>query len=228
MIKLNNTTIGSAYLGSTPISKIYKGNDLIYQKQKAYIEVMSQQPYFLYYLNGADERTLLNPFPMYSLQKIYFDEPIISMRNMFNGNPTLASLNINNLDISEVRDMSYAFANTTIRSLYIDKLDTSKVTNMSYMFYRGLDRDRFVISLDTSNVTDMSYMFNGALVSYLDVSSFDISKVTKMDCMFGSNIYLQHITCKQSFKDWCMANQDIITLPTNMREGGSGVWEIVK
>lgn len=32
MIKLNNKTIGSAFLGSTPISKIYKGEQLVYNK----------------------------------------------------------------------------------------------------------------------------------------------------------------------------------------------------
>ena len=45
--------------------------------------------------------------------------------------------------------------------------------------------------------------------------------------MFDGCGSLNHIKCKQSFKDWCLTNQDRIKLPTTMREGGSGTWEIV-
>ena len=36
---------------------------------------------------------------------------------------------------------------------------------------------------------------------------------------------LTRIKCKQAFKDWCWTNQDTISLPTAVREGGT--WEIV-
>ena len=39
---------------------------------------------------------------------------------------------------------------------------------------------------------------------------------------------LNYIRCTQYFKDWCITNQDTINLPTSMREGGDGIWEIVE
>lgn len=46
--------------------------------------------------------------------------------------------------------------------------------------------------------------------------------------MFNNCSNLTHIKCKQSFKDWCWINQDEIELPTAMRNGGNGQWEIVE
>ena len=61
----------------------------------------------------------------------------------------------------------------------------------------------------------------------LDLSNFDMSKATSYDSMFGYCDKLTHIKCKQAFKDWCITHQDEIELPTTMREGGSGTWEII-
>ena len=54
-----------------------------------------------------------------------------------------------------------------------------------------------------------------------------MSKATSYDGMFGGCNKLNHITCKQAFKDWCITHQDAIELPTAMREGGTGTWTIV-
>ena len=54
-----------------------------------------------------------------------------------------------------------------------------------------------------------------------------MSKATKYTNMFQNCTKLSTIKCKQAFKDWCITNQDVIKLPTAMREGGSGTWEIV-
>ncbi|MBD5235310.1 MAG: hypothetical protein HDS61_02690, partial [Barnesiella sp.] len=61
----------------------------------------------------------------------------------------------------------------------------------------------------------------------LDLSNFDTSSVTDMRYMFNGCSLLKNIRCTQAFKDWCINNQDIIDLPDQMREGGSGTWDIV-
>ena len=54
-----------------------------------------------------------------------------------------------------------------------------------------------------------------------------MSNATSFTDMFKFCNKLTHIKCKQSFKDWCITNQDTIKLPDAMREGGSGTWEII-
>ena len=45
--------------------------------------------------------------------------------------------------------------------------------------------------------------------------------------MFNGCTNLNHIKCKQAFKDWCINNASSISLPDTMKEGGTGTWEIV-
>jgi surface protein len=73
-----------------------------------------------------------------------------------------------------------------LASIDLTNLDTSNVTNMSYMFFNcesliELNLD----NINTSNVTDMSGMFSGCSgLTSLDLSNFDTSKVTDMAFMF--------------------------------------------
>ena len=127
----------------------------------------------------------------------------------------------------ETNDSGYN--NRNITKLDVTHLNTFNVTNMESMFANcqsltSLDLSNF----DTSRVTNMTGMFAVCRsLTSLDLSNFDISKVTKMSAMFYSCSSLNHIKCKQAFKDWCWANQNTIQLPTALRSGGSGRWEIV-
>ena len=101
----------------------------------------------------------------------------------------LKEITFNNIDTSNVTDMSYMFRGcvslTNINGL--NYFDTSSVTDMSYMFayccnLTSLDLSSF----DTSNVSNMSYMFYGQKhTKIFDLSSFDTSKVTDMSYMFS-------------------------------------------
>ena len=89
----------------------------------------------------------------------------------------------------------------------LENLNTSEVSNMSYMFYNSTYRyyedanlDLILSHFDTSNVTDMSYMFAGFTImktwdaeneytftytkGALDISSFTINPSTNTDYMF--------------------------------------------
>ena len=117
-----------------------------------------------------------------------------------------------------------------ITSFDFSKYDTSNFTTMSLMFsgctnLTSLDLSNF----DTSKVTNMSQMFSGCTnLTSLDLSNFDTSKVTDMQSMFSTCNSLTHIKCTQTFKDWCWTNQNTIDLPTAMRDGGNGQWEIIQ
>ncbi|TYV60604.1 BspA family leucine-rich repeat surface protein [Listeria monocytogenes] len=108
---------------------------------------------------------------------------VTSMRQMFYSNAA-TSLDLSNFDTSKVTDMYYMFAASAATSLDLSNWDTSNVINMESMFYGSLATSLDVSSLDTSNVTNMKQMFIGSLATSLDLSNFDTSKVTNMYGMF--------------------------------------------
>lgn len=149
-------------------------------------------------------------------------------------------VNLNTLDTSFLTDMTSMFSQCSeLTSLDLSSFNTTNVTNMSSMFIGCINLTTLDLSnFNTSKVTNMSNMFNmiyndgyghtyyGVLKS-LDLSNFDTTNVTSMEYMFYHCDNLNYIKCKQAFRDWCLANQDIINLPEAMREGGSGHWEII-
>lgn len=155
---------------------------------------------------------------------------ITDMDFMFCNCLNVKELNVNNFNTSNVVGASFLFSNCiNLSSLCLVRWDTSKMKYMNFMFYncrkiKVLDLSSF----DTSNVRNMCYMFGGCndLVS-LDLSNFDISNVIYINDMFYNCESLTYITCKQSFKDFCIQNQDNIVLPESMRDGGNGIWDII-
>ena len=124
------------------------------------------------------------------LTQIVIDPGVIANRNslgLFRNLYNLKSIQgLENLDTSQVTDMSYMFDGCILTSLDLSHFDTSHVTNMSGMFYdyrvTSLDLSHF----DTSQVTDMTGMFGGcSSLTSLDLSHFDTSHVTNMDGMFS-------------------------------------------
>ena len=142
----------------------------------------------------------------------------------------LTTINWGNIDLSNVTEMGSMFYYcSSLQSIDLSKFDTSKETSMNSMFIncsslQSLDLSNF----NTSNLTNMGAMFSGcSSLQSLDLSNFDTSKVTKMGGMFANCTKLNHIKCKQAFKDWCINNASSISLPATMQEGGTGTWEIV-
>lgn len=131
------------------------------------------------------------------------------------------------------------------KELDLTKIKTNNVVDMSAMFgeySEGFDSETKdtmkqyfksiqkldLSSLDSNKVEKTSRMFACQYdLSELNMTNFNTSKLTEYDNMFINCFSLNKIICNQSFKDWCITNQDIIALPEAMREGGSGTWEIV-
>ena len=156
---------------------------------------------------------------------------LIYMTYMFSNCSNLTSLDLSNFDTSKVTNMYGMFEDCSgLTELNISSFDTSNVTNMFSMFENcsgltSLDLSSF----NTSKVTNMYGMLNGCSgLTSLDLSNFDTTNVTNMTSMFAYCNSLTYIKCKQAFKEWCWTNQDEIQLPTAMRDGGGGKWEIVE
>ena len=116
------------------------------------------------------------------------DEPITQFSTGTNNN-LLKTLNVSNLDTSQVANMTWMFEGCYgLISLDVSNLDTSQVTYIDKMFSGCTS----LVTLDLSNfntslVRSMGSMFADCSgLTSLDVSHFDTSQVTFMDYMFYS------------------------------------------
>ena len=107
---------------------------------------------------------------------------------MFKGHTELKTLDLKNVDTSDVTSMRGIFENCSgLTSVDLTKFDTGKVTNMADMFSEcssltNLDLDSF----DTNKVEFMSQMFKDcSSLTSLDLSGFDTGEVTSMNMMFS-------------------------------------------
>ena len=133
------------------------------------------------YLLNKDENGL---YDLYISQ----DGKVVLGKNaygLFSGYNKTTTLDVSNINTSNVTNMRYMFQSTSATSIKgLDNFDTSNVTNMSEMFQDSQATTLDLSSFDTSNVTNMSYMFSSSKATTLDLSSFDTSKVINMYHMF--------------------------------------------
>ena len=124
-------------------------------------------------------------------------EPV-STASWFSGLKNLTSINLSNLDTSNVITMANMFQGCeSLKQLNISHFNTSNVTNMSSMFSGMKNVESIIINpntFDTSNVTNMSTMFfRCSKLKNFDVSHFDTTYVTDMSDMFHECNELQTI-----------------------------------
>ena len=252
-----NKKVVAVYKGSTPVNKIYKGVTLVFQKSGGggsthLFEGTATGTFDLKINNGNS----ISITPDASGKWFYdTDEKITSLFNFLYGQSAVTSVDLSNFDLTGISTIfmfyscrnlvSIKFNNTKIMkpinlvatfngcssltSINLSSFDTSNISN-----YNNLFRDcSSLVSLDlsnfnTSNLEYATSLFQGcsSLVS-LDLSNFDMSKATSYSDMFNNCTSLSTIKCKQAFKDWCITHQKEIALPSAMREGGSGTWEII-
>ena len=251
-----NKKVVAVYKGSTPINKIYKGSTLVFQKsggggsthliegtatgnfnlkindQKIPITPDASGKWFY----DTDEKitslnsAIYNTTAVTSVDLSNLDLTDITTIGMFNRAYNITSIKFNNAKSMKLKDVNSMFSSCeSLTSIDLSSFDTSNLKSVGSLF----SNCRSLVSLDlsnwnTSNLTSVgSLFFNCSSLVSLDLSNFDMSKIGSSSNMFNNCDKLTHIKCKQAFKDWCITNQDNIYLPTAMREGGSGTWEIV-
>lgn len=127
-----------------------------------------------------------------TLTTLHFETGVVfgpDMSHMFQSCTNLQSLDLHNIDTSNVTDMGSAFSGCTgLTTIDLSSFDTSKVTSMRAMFsgctgLTALD----VTGFNTSKVTDMEYMFRKCSgLTSLDVSTLDTSNVKTMESLFDN------------------------------------------
>ena len=202
-----NKKVVAVYKGSTPINKIYKGVTLVFQKSGGggsthLIEGTATRKFNL---TINDQQIPITPD---ADGKWFYDtdEKITSLINAFYNVRVVTSVDLSNLDLTGIETNKMFFTVSNITSIKFNNTKSMKLTQLSKMFAGCI-----------------------SLVS-LDVSPFDTSNISKP--WFYGNVFqncssLSTIKCTQAFKDWCITSQDMISLPSAMREGGSGTWEII-
>ena len=183
MIRRGDKEVTAVYRGATPIVAVYRGEKVVWQKNVAKIEFsgtavkssiygMSFKPN----INGENVAIPINADGTFSYSQ---NGVLTRVNSMFQSCDNIITLDISNLDLSNVSNVAFMFASCSkLQKLYMCDIDTGKIGNMN-------------------------------------------------DLMFSGCNALNHIRCRRTFRDWCWANQDDIMLPTAMRSGGSGTWELV-
>ena len=252
----SNKKVVAVYKGSTPINKIYKGVTLVFQKSGGggsthLIEGTATKNFNLTINNNSipitpdasgkwfydtDEKitSLYQAFyeqiSVTSVDLSNLDLTDIATNDMFNWCTKITSIKFNNTKSMKLRAVNRMFSHCSkLVSLDVSSFDTSNLSIVNEFFYNCSSLTSLDVSnWNTSKLQDASYLFEGcSSLTSLDLSNFDMSKATSYGNMFKNCTSLSTIKCKQAFKDWCITNQDTIKLPTAMREGGSGTWEIV-
>jgi len=108
---------------------------------------------------------------------------------------------LNDIDVSDITDMSNLFYPLNPRNINISEWDVSNVKDMSGMFYGCNNFNSDLSNWDVSNVINMQRMFVACEHFDSDLSKWNVSKVTDMWAMFSG--------CKKfncNLNDWNVSN----------------------
>lgn len=226
-----NKKVVAVYKGSTPINKIYKGVTIVFQKSgggggSTHLIEGTATGNFDLTVNGNSI-----PITPDADGKWFYDtdEELTTLASSFYGVTAVTSVDLSNLDLTGISTNSMFNRCSNIASIKFNNTKSMKLVDVRNMFFNCNSLTSLNISsFDTSNITTADSLFSGCIsLETLDLSNFDMSKATNYADMFRDCDNLTHIKCKQAFKDWCITNQGMISLPIAMIEGGSGTWEIV-
>ena len=198
---MTNKDIAKIYFQGNEIVALYRGDTLIFKKSgvvpppspkptgtykiKGTVTKSSGYTQFnLTYNNGQRVNVKVNKDLTFETE---LQEPLTNANAMFQGRSYLETLDLNNLDTSQVTNMSNMFSQSIyLKDIKLSNFDTSKVTDMSYMFY---DCERLE-TLDLSNFDTINVKSARQMISFcpklktVDASNFDTRNLSDFNSMF--------------------------------------------
>ena len=120
--------------------------------------------------------------------KIYIDNNITSLKNLFVGCKTIQEVNFINFNRKNINNMSGMFQECkNLKKITFNKFNTINVKEMNYMFYQCFQLEDLNLSnFDTKNVVDMKKMFFECrkLKKIIFGPKFSIIKIKNMNYFF--------------------------------------------
>ena len=158
----------------------------------------SESPIYLWY-----DSTDKNIYWWSEADTVYTNEDCSEMFASINTGSSnhVELIDVTGINTSKTKNMSRMFKSgpLLIKNINLNDLDTSNVEDMSYMFSTSgasnpVDVDLIDFSrFNTSKVKDMRGMFKGSYLSSVDLSRFDTSNVKDMSLMFQEAKNLTHV-----------------------------------
>ena len=109
-LKLGNKAIADVYLGDKKISKIYKGNTLVYQKEDNYNGFLIVNSVTETITIKINSNTKLNIDVVANVpKKVIIDVEITSMSEMFVKCSNLIKIDLSHLNLDKVTNYDYTF-----------------------------------------------------------------------------------------------------------------------
>jgi len=173
---------GKLKLGSTDVSKIYRGAVQVFPASSCTgyqfaDKAELQTGVNLWVLNQA--QAIIN----YGQINTWCTGNVTDMASLFSGKTTFDN-DISNWDVSNVTTMDSMFLNAYAFDQDISAWNVSSVSNMSNMFQSANLFNQSIGSWDVSSVTNMTNMFFSADVFNGNIGAWDVSSVTSMKQMF--------------------------------------------
>lgn len=114
-----------------------------------------------------------------------------------------SAINMSNLDTSNVRDMNDMFRCTRIKDIDLSSFDTHKVRNMAHMFEECTALKVNVNTFNTENIEDMRDMFKNCRIQLINLSSFKINpSIANIYGMFSNSEMRTKITDEYIMKEY--------------------------
>ena len=95
---------------------------------------------------------------------------------------------LNDIDVSDITDMSNLFKNLDPYKIDISEWDVSNVKNMGAIFLECENFNSDLSKWNVSNVKNMRYMFCGCKNFNSDLSKWNVSNVKDMTYMFKGSV----------------------------------------
>lgn len=143
-------------------------------------------------VTGTSISALFRYYKGTNIPTINLSKQITSANYAFTGCINVTSIDISNINLSAVTDMSNMFSScSSLENLSFSNTTTNKLTDTSSMF-SGCWELKNIPLFDTSGVTNMQNMFDNCR-KLETISLFDTSSATNMQNMFSSCYKLEEI-----------------------------------
>lgn len=109
---------------------------------------------------------------------------ILFMKEMFRGTSATSIKGLENMNTSNVLDMTAMFADTNFETLNLLKLNTSKVSNMIFMFSNNSTPELDLSNFDTSSLKYIDGIFSDNSSENINVSNWNLTNITQVKDFF--------------------------------------------